>query len=125
MIKDIVEQYAIYDGEPNLQPLGIPAVGFFNEEAFDQEILQEIKQTSVPPEIPCVIIAGEHDKVIPMSNIEAMATRSSDQNLITFKKVNDDHSLNKYPGLLLKCIDKMIAGDAIDSQKFNFKAQPQ
>lgn len=87
-----------------------PAVGAFNMDLFDKKDLGEIKKTYIPKGIPCLVIAGELDDVIPMGAIEEMISRSPDQNLISMKKVKDGHSLNNSLALLLDSTRKMVAG---------------
>ncbi|MCP4754767.1 MAG: hypothetical protein GY866_28135 [Proteobacteria bacterium] len=85
-----------------------PAVGTFDSEFFSQRNFQRIRKTYVPTGIPCTVIAGEYDTVIPMEDIEKMVERSPDKERITMIKVEDDHSLNRSLDLLLECITKMV-----------------
>ncbi len=85
-----------------------PAVGFFDSGFFSADDLKKIKSTYIPAGIPTTIIAGENDAVIPLSDIEAMVSRSSNSNQVKLLTVKDDHSLNRSLDLLLSLVKKMI-----------------
>lgn len=86
-----------------------PAVGFFTDGFFTPEERSRIQTVIVPEDIPTTILAGKRDDVIPMFTIEDMIERSPNKKLIKLVKLDDDHSLNGDPELLLKLIRKMIA----------------
>ena len=85
-----------------------PAVGFYDSRAFTVEEQDRIYSTYIPNEFKCTIFAGKHDEVIPMDSIRDLISRSPTHSGITFQEVDDDHSLNRYPDLLLDCVQKMV-----------------
>ena len=85
-----------------------PAVGFFDSNIFNEQEKQLISKSIIPTGIPCCVIAGEEDDVIPLEEIKKMVERSPDQSQITLTIVKDGHSLNQSLDLLLKLVKKMV-----------------
>ena len=85
-----------------------PAVGFFDPQLFSVEEQDRIYSTYIPDEINCTIFAGTRDDVIPMESILDLISRSPSHSGITLHKLDDDHSLNRYPEKLLESVQKMI-----------------
>ncbi len=85
-----------------------PAVGFYDSHLFSVEEQDRIYSTYIPNEINCTIFAGKHDEVIPMDSILDLISRSPTHRGISFHEIDDDHSLNRYPELLLKSVQKMV-----------------
>ena len=85
-----------------------PAVGFFDPDFFSERETRIISRTVIPINIPCSIIAGEEDDVIPLKEIRKMVKRSPDSSKVTLKIVKDGHSLNQSLDLLLELVAKMI-----------------
>ncbi|NQU63193.1 MAG: alpha/beta fold hydrolase [SAR324 cluster bacterium] len=88
-----------------------PAVGFFDETIFDVKNNGLIRRTYIPEGIPCTVIIGKRDDVIPQADIEAMIERSPDKDRIKVILRDDDHSLNQSLELLLVEIKEMMARD--------------
>ncbi len=85
-----------------------PAVGFYNTSFFNEQEMQRIASVYVPSGVPCTIIAGEYDNVIPMKEIEKMIAKSQDKKAIKLIKLKDEHGLNKFPEVLLDCVSQMV-----------------
>ncbi len=85
-----------------------PAVGFFDSQLFSAEEQDRIHSTYVPNGINCTIFAGTRDNVIPLESILDLIARSPSRTGITFHKLDDDHSLNRYPDKLLESVQKMV-----------------
>jgi esterase/lipase len=85
-----------------------PAVGCYDSRFFSPSELTVIEQTVIPAGIPCTIIAGKNDDLIPLSSIENLIRRSHANDRIQLLVVDDDHSLNRSLDLLLTCVQKMI-----------------
>ncbi|MBT6502577.1 MAG: alpha/beta fold hydrolase [Deltaproteobacteria bacterium] len=88
-----------------------PAVGFFDQTVFNENDKALIRQTCIPAGIPCTVMIGKKDDVIPQADIEAMIARSPDQGIIKVIKQDDDHTLNQSLDLLLMEIKEMMARD--------------
>ena len=88
-----------------------PAVGFFDETVFSDDDKALIRKTYIPKGIPCTVMIGKRDNVIPEADIEAMISRSPDQSIIKVIKQDDDHTLNQSLDLLLTEIQEMMARD--------------
>ncbi len=88
-----------------------PAVGFFDETVFKNHDKELIRRTYIPKGIPCTVMIGKRDDVIPEADIEAMIARSPDQGNIKVIKQDDDHALNQSLDLLLREIQEMLAKD--------------
>ncbi len=86
-----------------------PAVGFFDTGFFNEEEMKIVESTFIPGDIPTTIIAGLNDEVIPMFSIEKLIQRSPNKKNIDFIKVDDDHSLNRNPAILMDCIGRMLS----------------
>jgi predicted alpha/beta hydrolase family esterase len=86
-----------------------PAVGFFDETVFNDHDKELIRGTYIPEGIPCTVMIGKRDDVIPQADIEAMIARSPDQGNIKVIKLDDDHTLNQSLDLLLKEIQEVQA----------------
>ncbi len=85
-----------------------PAVGFNDPSILNERELRDVQKVYIQPGIPCTVIAGEYDEVIPNAEIESMVERSPDKSQITLMKVKDNHSLNQSLDLLLQCVKSMI-----------------
>lgn len=85
-----------------------PAVGFFDESIFGPEEQQRIHSTYIPSGIRCTILAALNDKVIPLVAIKELVDRSPDRQRIIYREVEDEHSLNRFPELLLGFVQKMV-----------------
>ena len=88
-----------------------PAVGFFDETVFNDQDKELIRRTYIPAGIPCTVMVGKRDDVIPQADIEAMIARSPDQTNIKVIKQDDDHTLDQSLDLLLREIQEMQARD--------------
>jgi len=85
-----------------------PAVGFSDPEFFNARDLKKINSTLIPAGIPCVIMAGEEDDVIPLEDIRALVSRSPARNQIKLLTVKDNHSLNQSLDLLITLVKEMV-----------------
>jgi Serine aminopeptidase, S33 len=85
-----------------------PAVGFFTDGFFTQEDRNRIQTAYIPEGISTTILAGKRDEVIPLFAIEEMIERSPEKKRIKLIKLDDDHSLNQFPDLLVDLIKKML-----------------
>jgi hypothetical protein len=85
-----------------------PAVGFFEDSWCSASDLERIKSLIIPENIPCTILAGLDDDVIPMNDIEALIDRSQKSPSIKLLKLEDDHQLNQSLEILLKEIKLLI-----------------
>jgi len=86
-----------------------PAVGFYSPEIFNSEDRRRIDSTFIPLNVSCTILAAKQDNVIPLSAIKKMMARSPEPERIRYREVEDEHSLNRYPDLLLDLVKKMLA----------------
>ncbi len=86
-----------------------PAVGFFDQTIFSDSDKAIIRKTFIPENIPCTVMIGKRDDIIPQADIEAMIERSQDKSLITTVYRNDDHAQNQSLDFLLNEIDKMMS----------------
>jgi esterase/lipase len=91
-----------------------PAVGCDDPTFFSVSEMALIHQTVIPAGIPCTIIAGKNDDLIPLSSIENLIHRSPDNDQIRLHIVADDHRLNHSLDLLLTCVQKMVERSTID-----------
>lgn len=85
-----------------------PAVGFFDQRVFSEEDKAVIRQTFIPPKIPCLVMIGKKDDVIPRTDIDAMIERSPDKRLVRTILRDDDHALNQSLDVLLYEIKEML-----------------
>jgi len=90
-----------------------PAVGFYDPHFFSVEEQDLIYSTFIPNQIKCTIFAGKQDDVIPIASIQDMISRTPTHNGITLHEIDDDHSLNRYPEMLIKAVQEMV--DQTDS----------
>ncbi len=88
-----------------------PAVGFFDDTIFNRKDKTLIRQTYIPAGIPCTVMIGKRDNVIPRADIEAMIERSPDKERIKVIVRDDDHALNQSLDLLLAEIKEMMERD--------------
>lgn len=86
-----------------------PAVGFFENSWCTEAELKEIKQLTIPKHIPCTILAGCNDTIIPMDDILSLINRSQKSNITKLLKLEDDHNLNNSLDILLSEIRLMIS----------------
>jgi len=87
-----------------------PAVGASMEGIFSDEEKEMLSCLSIPPGIPCVIIAGLRDEVIPIDSIHDFIQRSPGRELISLHLVDDDHDLHNNLDLMLEVIEELSAG---------------
>ena len=85
-----------------------PAVGFFDPAFLEKKEMERVKTTFIPAGIPSIVVAGEEDAVIPMTDIREMIDRSPDASNIEFITVMDDHSLNRDPDFLIRTVERMV-----------------
>lgn len=71
-----------------------PAVGFHQETYCTPEILSVVTRLVIPAGLPCVVLAGTLDDVIPLVAIEALIDRSPNPAATVFHKLEEGHSLN-------------------------------
>jgi len=98
---------------PNLvqgMVLVAPAVGFFDESWCSPEELKKIKSLIIPGNIPCTILAGVNDTIIPVDDIQALFDRSPESSLSKLLKLEDDHHMNQSLDILLREIN-LLAGN--------------
>lgn len=86
-----------------------PAVGFFDQSIFNDNDKAIIRGTYIPEKIPCTVMIGKRDDVIPQADIEAMIERSPDKSLIKTVYRDDDHAQNQSLDFLLGEIKKMMS----------------
>jgi len=86
-----------------------PAVGFYDHSIFNDRDKQLIGRTYIPAKIPCTVMIGKRDTVIPQADIEAMIDRSPDKSLIRNVYRNDDHTRNHSLERPLAEINRMLA----------------
>jgi len=86
-----------------------PAVGFFEDSWCSVAELKKIQALIIPENIPCTILAGINDTIIPMAEIEALVERSPKSTLVRLLKKDDDHQLNQSLETLLKEIKLMTS----------------
>ncbi len=85
-----------------------PAVGFYTHDFFTMEDMNRIQTSFIPEGIRTTVLAGEKDDVIPLVAIDEMIKRSPDKKNIEIIKLDDDHSLNQFPDLLIDLVKKMV-----------------
>lgn len=85
-----------------------PAVGFYDESIFSQDDKERIAKTVIPPNIKTTVFAALKDDVIPLNSIKSLIERSENDSLIEYIEVDDEHSLNRFPQLLLDKAQKMV-----------------
>ncbi|MFH2133233.1 MAG: YqiA/YcfP family alpha/beta fold hydrolase [bacterium] len=88
-----------------------PAVGFFDQTVFNDNDKKVIRQTYIPAGIPCSVMIGKKDTVIPESDIKTMIERSPDKDQIKVFRLDDDHTLNQSLDLLLSQIRALMDRD--------------
>ena len=86
-----------------------PAVGFYDHTVFNETDKTIIRKTYIPENIPCTVMIGQRDDVIPQADIEAMVERSPSQDLIQTVYRDDDHAQNNSLDFLLTEIDTMMS----------------
>lgn len=86
-----------------------PAVGFFDDTFCSASDLEKIKSLVIPENIPCTILAGIDDTVIPMDDIQALIDRSPKSPLSKLLKLKDDHQMNQSLEILLEEINLLIS----------------
>ena len=87
-----------------------PAVGFFEDSWCSPEELKKIQSLIIPENMPCTILAGDNDTVIPIDDIQALVDRSPESSLLKLMTLKDDHHMNQSLDILLKEI-KLLVGE--------------
>lgn len=88
-----------------------PAVGSYVDGIFTESDRETLKKTFIPAGIPAAVIVGTRDDVIPLDSVLEMIERSPEKESIEFVKLEDDHSLNRYPDEMLDRLEKLMASD--------------
>ena len=84
-----------------------PAAGLFDADLIPGHVMEIMSTCVIPETIPAIIIAAEKDEVIPMTAIEDMIARSLSSK-ITFKTVDDDHSMGRCLESILKAVKEIV-----------------
>ena len=86
-----------------------PAVGFHDPSFCTPQQSEKIRSTYIPRGIPCNILAGKRDTLIPLSDIVNLVERSQDKRQIELLELDDDHSLNRSLDIMLEKLEAMMA----------------
>ena len=86
-----------------------PAVGFYDASFCTPQQLERIRCTYVPKGIPCRILTGKRDELIPLSDVKSMIERSQELFQIELLELDDDHSLNRSLDIMLEELEAIMA----------------
>lgn len=87
-----------------------PAVGLKGDFSPGERERAAMETACVPEGIPCTILAGTEDEVIPLGAVKAMIQRSPVPEAIALVEVEDDHNLHRHLDLMLRLLSALEAG---------------